>query len=142
MTVYDLAPFLNELDALLWRLHILDPVVDVFVVSEAEQTFGGFPKPLYLDTVWHDDLRPWWSKLRYIKVPTLPKPTASARDQYTVEDPMRKALLWGITDAADSDLVLISDVDEIPDPDQVHRHALEGRARHHQAIPSRPRTPY
>jgi len=45
--IYDVFPFFNELDLLEIRFNVLDPYVDYFVISEANQTFSGIPKPLY-----------------------------------------------------------------------------------------------
>ena len=42
--VYDCIPFFNELDILKLRLHILDPIVDQFVIEEATVTFSGEKK--------------------------------------------------------------------------------------------------
>ena len=44
--VIDCIPFFNELDILKLRLHILDPLVDRFVIEEATHTFSGLPKDL------------------------------------------------------------------------------------------------
>ena len=44
--VYDCIPFFNELDILKLRLHILDPIVDQFVIEEATVTFSGEKKEL------------------------------------------------------------------------------------------------
>lgn len=45
--VFDIFTFFNELDLLELRLTILDPFVDQFILTEAEETFSGQPKPLY-----------------------------------------------------------------------------------------------
>lgn len=45
--VVDSLYFYNELDLLEIRLNILDPYVDVFIISEARYTFSGLEKPLY-----------------------------------------------------------------------------------------------
>ncbi len=45
--VYDLLLFNQELELLETRLSYLDPVVDVFVIGESEQTFIGEAKPLW-----------------------------------------------------------------------------------------------
>lgn len=45
---YDIFYFFNEWDLLEMRLEFLDPYVDFFVISEANQTFSGLPKPLRL----------------------------------------------------------------------------------------------
>ena len=47
--VYDSFQFFNELDILLLRMHILDDVVDKFVISESTVTFSGDAKPLYYE---------------------------------------------------------------------------------------------
>ncbi len=44
--LYDIFTFLNELDLLEIRLHILYPYVDYFVIVESTQTFSGLPKRL------------------------------------------------------------------------------------------------
>ena len=41
-------PFFNELDLLEIHLETLDPVVDLFVITEAKQSHAGSRKPLYL----------------------------------------------------------------------------------------------
>lgn len=45
--VYDCFQFFNELDILKLRLHIMNPVVDRFVISEATETFPEIPN-LYI----------------------------------------------------------------------------------------------
>ena len=44
--IYDCFQFFNELDILKLRLHVMDPLVDKFVISEATETFSGIKKPL------------------------------------------------------------------------------------------------
>ncbi len=44
--IYDCFQFFNELDILKIRLHVLGPVVDRFVISEATETFSVLKKPL------------------------------------------------------------------------------------------------
>ena len=47
--VYDSFQFFNELDILLLRMHILNDVVDRFVISESTVTFSGDKKPLFYE---------------------------------------------------------------------------------------------
>ena len=42
--VYDCFQFFNELDILKLRMHVLNDVVDKFVISEATVTFSGREK--------------------------------------------------------------------------------------------------
>jgi len=59
---YDITTFFNELDLLELRLNILDRHVDKFIITEAEETFSGFSKPLYYAenkerfTKWNDKI--------------------------------------------------------------------------------------
>ena len=48
MKIVDVFPFFNELDLLEIRLNVLDPYVDLFIISEATKTFSGLDKPLGL----------------------------------------------------------------------------------------------
>ena len=45
--VYDCFQFFNELDILKLRMHVLNDVVDKFVISEATVTFSGEKKCFY-----------------------------------------------------------------------------------------------
>ena len=47
--IYDCFCFFNELDILELRLNILDPYVDYFVISEASVTHTGVAKPYYFE---------------------------------------------------------------------------------------------
>ena len=51
--VYDCFCFFNELELLELRLNILDDYVDFFVISEANVTHTGKPKPYYFDENKH-----------------------------------------------------------------------------------------
>lgn len=48
MTVYDIIPFNNELDLLEAHINTVKDFVDVFIITEAQYTFSGLKKPLYL----------------------------------------------------------------------------------------------
>ena len=45
--VFDVFPFYNELDLLELRLRSLSEVVDYFVISECDETFSGQKKPMH-----------------------------------------------------------------------------------------------
>lgn len=47
--VFDVFTFFNEFDLLELRLDMLDPYVDTFVLIECVETFSGRPKPLYFE---------------------------------------------------------------------------------------------
>jgi len=45
----DCFPFFNEISLLKARLLWLSPHVDLFIISELDHTYSGYPKPYYLD---------------------------------------------------------------------------------------------
>ena len=94
--VYDCFQFFNELDILKLRMHILSPVVDKFVISEATETFAGSKKPLYYEE----------HKAEF----------AEFADRDTFQ---KNAVGRGLKDCKDEDIIIFSDLDEIPNPDKV-----------------------
>ena len=109
--VYDCIPFFNELDILKLRLHILDPLVDKFVIEEATVTFSGQPKELCFEKN-KELFREFLPKIEYIVVDNSPVDTTThLRDKF-----QKNALVRGLEDADDKDVILLSDVDEIPNP--------------------------
>lgn len=107
--LYDCFPFFNELDLLEIRLNELDGVVDRFVIVEAGETFSGKPKPLWLAENF-DRFERFKDKIVYLKIDAFPPGT----DPWERERIQRDKLLAGLTDAASDDLVMLSDVDELP----------------------------
>lgn len=109
--VYDCIPFFNELDILNLRLHILDPIVDKFIIEEATVTFSGEPKELCFEKN-KEMFREFLPKIEYIVVDNSPvNTTTHLRDKF-----QKNALERGLKDAGDEDVILLSDVDEIPNP--------------------------
>jgi beta-1,4-mannosyl-glycoprotein beta-1,4-N-acetylglucosaminyltransferase len=115
--VYDCFPFFNELDVLDIRLHELDAHIDKFVLVEATHTFTGREKKLYYEE----------NKLRFIKfqskiihlVYDFGKKGIAA-NPWDNEKTQRNFLSEGI-DLKKDDLLLLSDVDEIPDMQRLRK---------------------
>jgi len=102
--------FYNELDVLELRLQVLDEYVDKFVLVEAEVTHIGTPKPLYfLEN--KERYAKWLPKITHVIAKDLP----TDKDPWSREKAQRHAILEGIPDCDPADIVMISDVDEIPD---------------------------
>ena len=109
--VYDCIPFFNELDILKLRLHILEPLVDKFIIEEATVTFSGEPKELCFEKN-REMFREFLPKIEYIVVDNSPVDTTThLRDKF-----QKNALIRGLKDAGDNDVIILSDVDEIPNP--------------------------
>ena len=113
--VYDCFPFFNELDLLEIRLNILKDVVDKFVLVEAGETHTGKPKPFYFEEN-RSRFAEFLDRIEYVKVEKFPEvcKTAWARENW-----QRNAIAEGLVGCADDDAVLISDLDEIPNPEKV-----------------------
>ena len=89
--VYDCVPFFNELDILKLRLHILDPIVDRFVIEEATVTFSGEPKELCFEKN-KEAFREFLPKIEYIVVDDSPVDAAThLRDKF-----QKNALIRGL----------------------------------------------
>jgi len=108
--VFDCFTFMNELDLLEIRLEELASVVDHFVLVEATKTFSGKEKPL----VFHENRERFAKFLhKIVHVPLAYLPLAP-KNPWELEAFQRNAILRGLTDARSDDLVMISDLDEIP----------------------------
>lgn len=109
--VYDCIPFFNELDILNLRLHIMDPLVDKFIIEEATVTFSGEPKELCFEKN-KAMFQKFLHKIEYIVVDDSPvEATTHLRDKF-----QKNALERGLVNASEEDVIILSDVDEIPNP--------------------------
>lgn len=109
--VYDCIPFFNELDILKLRLNILNPIVDRFIIEEATVTFSGEPKELCFEKN-KGMFQEFLPKIEYIVVDNSPKDvTTHVRDNF-----QKNALERGLKNATPEDVIILSDVDEIPNP--------------------------
>jgi hypothetical protein len=98
--------FFNEFDLLEVRLNSLKPYIRKFVIVEATQTFSGKPKPLNF-LKQKDRYKDF--NIEYIIIP----PSNLRGEEF--EDYSRKYLVDNLGDGDGEEIVLISDLDEIPD---------------------------
>lgn len=104
--------FYNEFDVLELRLECLDRFVDRFVLVEAEVNHVGGPKPLFFNEN-KERYAKWLHKIEHVivKADEAPKDENPwAREKY-----QRECILRGLVDVPDEAIVMVSDVDEIPD---------------------------
>jgi hypothetical protein len=125
MKIWDTFLFFNELDLLECRLTELYGNVDRFVIVESPLTFQGIPKPLhYADN--KDRFAPWKDKIVHV-VADLPDGSLNEREQaFHREAAQREYIFNGLTDAAPEDIILLSDVDEIPSRNIVNPYMWTG----------------
>jgi beta-1,4-mannosyl-glycoprotein beta-1,4-N-acetylglucosaminyltransferase len=115
--LFDCFTFFNELDLLEIRLETLGSVVDFFVIAEAPITYRADPKPLYFE-LNKQRFAKFLPKIRHIIVDDLP--TEKGFDQnWQRETLQRAALERGLADARDEDIIMLSDLDEIPTPAKI-----------------------
>ncbi len=106
-TVYDCFSFFNELDLLEIRLNELDPYVDFFVISEMAQTHSGQPKPLHFEQN-KERFTKFLPKIKYVVPPNIDAPDPWSREHY------QRDYMKNVIDQKDSDIIIVSDLDEIP----------------------------
>ncbi len=118
--IYDCFTFFNELDLLEIRLNILNDTVDKFVLVEATRTHQGKTKPLYFSEN-RDRFRSFQHKIIHIVVDDYPTFFSKWRmpSAWDIEKHQRNAIAKGLIDCKSEDVIIVSDLDEIPDPKQV-----------------------
>ena len=108
--IYDCFSYLDEDLLLNLRLNILDKYVDYFVIVEGNRTWQNNPKELKFDINKYEKFK---DRIIYIKVTDLP----DGRDPYLRENHQRNSILKGLINSKDQDIIIISDLDEIPNPE-------------------------
>lgn len=134
MKVFDCFTFFNELDLLEFRLKFLDAHVDHFVIAESDLTHSGQPKPYHFETA-KDRFKKWQHKIIYIPVHQSSaglqfeevKSYTPGSAAWKLENEQRNALLLGSDQMQDNDIVLLSDLDEIPDPSAIKKAKRSGK---------------
>jgi len=120
--IYDCFSFYNELDLLEIRLNVLWDVVDKFVFTEGTKTHTGKPRELVFPAI-RQRFEKFESKIVYIPVDDFPEKPEYYSDRdvtWMNEDWQRNAVKRALRGVAHpDDLVMISDVDEIPSPEAV-----------------------
>ena len=111
--IYDCFQFFNELDMLKIRLHVMSPIVDKFVISEATETFSGLKKPLYYEEN-KEMFAEFEDKIIHVVVDDTPEGDTHDRDTF-----QKNAVTRGLKDCTDDDIIIFSDLDEIPNPEKI-----------------------
>ena len=125
MNIYDCFMYFDEDLLLDIRLNSLNKFVKKFVISESTYTHSGSKKKLNFNI---DNFKKFKDKITYIVVDDQPKSIMNLTDNETKEKRgeklilngmardyfQRENLVKGIKDANNDDLILISDLDEIP----------------------------
>jgi beta-1,4-mannosyl-glycoprotein beta-1,4-N-acetylglucosaminyltransferase len=121
MKIIDCFIFYNELELLTYRLNILNDVVDYFIIVESTHTFVGKEKILYFELNKHlfDFCK---DKIIHVIVDDFPYKypncDISKTQQWDNERFQRNQIKRGLDNLSlnDDDVIIITDLDEIPDP--------------------------
>ena len=112
MKIYDCFSYWDEDLLLDLRLNILNDHVDYFVIVEGNKTWQNNPKKFKFKL---DNFKKFKDKIIYIPVSDLP----DGQNPYLRENYQRNSILRGLKDSNDDDFIMISDLDEIPNPEQL-----------------------
>ena len=125
MNIYDCFMYFDEDLLLDLRLHSLDKFIKKFVITEATYTHNGTKKKLNFDI---GKFKKFKDKINYIVVDNQPENILNLSEEDTKEQRgeklilngmardyfQRENLFKGIGEASHDDLILVSDLDEIP----------------------------
>jgi beta-1,4-mannosyl-glycoprotein beta-1,4-N-acetylglucosaminyltransferase len=125
MRIYDCFMYFDEDLLLDLRLNTLDNYVSKFVITEATYTHNGAKKKLKFNI---NNFKKFKEKIEYIVVDTQPpnilpidkddglekKGEKQIFNGYARDNYQRNKLAEGINEAAENDIIIISDLDEIP----------------------------
>jgi beta-1,4-mannosyl-glycoprotein beta-1,4-N-acetylglucosaminyltransferase len=122
--IYDCFTFFNELELLELRLHELAGVVDRFVLVEATKTHSNRSKPLY-----YQENRARFGEFHHQIIHIIVDDLPDANNPWVLENYQRNCIARGLSHCRPDDLVLVSDLDEIPRATTVAKVSREMRFR-------------
>ena len=138
MKIYDCFQFFDEEMLLELRLNILDKYVDKFVISEASYMHNGKPKKLNFDI---NKFSKFKEKIVYIEVNNPPPNLSMIGDNESQQSKLSKKISNaykrhiyqldkvkdGITNAEPNDIIIIGDLDEIPNLEQINFNNIKNK---------------
>ncbi len=126
MKIYDCFQFFNEDTVLDLRLNILHDQVDFFIIVESTTNHQGKEKKLNFNI---NKFQKFKEKIIYIVVDdtleSIKKPHLGQNS--LVERHQRNSISRGLKNCSDDDLVIISDVDEIPNLNKINQFNKKNR---------------
>ena len=110
--IYDCFSYWDEDLLLNLRFNLLNKIVDYYVVVESTKTWQNNKKELKFDI---EKFHKFKNKIIYVPVKDMP----SGDNPYVRENFQRNCILRGLANTKDEDYIIISDADEIPNPDKI-----------------------
>ena len=141
MRIFDSFQFFDENMMLDLRLNILDEYVHKFIIVENSYMHSGIKKKPVFDI---KNFSKFKDKIIYILIDKLPdglydlnkikdsdeKGNRTIDNTLKIEHAQRNAILKGLIDAQDNDLVIVSDVDEIPNLENIDLSKIKKKLIH------------
>ena len=114
MAIFDCFQYFNEDHVADIRFNILNEFVDTFVIVESTVNHQGENKKLHFDI---NKYKKFKNKINYIVVDDTPEDIKLPHKggESLVEQHQRNSIMKGLNKSQDNDLIILSDVDEIPD---------------------------
>lgn len=112
--IYDCFTFYNELELLEIRLNVLKDVVDKFVLLESTVTYTNQKKPLY-----YEENKEIYKKFHHKIIHIIVRDSPDVSHPWIIEHYLMGATIRGLKKARANDLILISNLDEIPRPEKI-----------------------
>ena len=128
MKLFDCCMYFDEDLVLDLRLNILNNFVDTFIIAEATKDHAGRDKKLNFNI---NNFSKFKDKITYIIVDDLPMNIKSYKKDWSVhhlrDQHQRNALYRGYKDCNSDDLIMISDIDEIPNPNKIKEFQVKNK---------------
>jgi beta-1,4-mannosyl-glycoprotein beta-1,4-N-acetylglucosaminyltransferase len=118
MKIFDCCIYLDEDFLLDLRFNILNDFVDYFVIVESNKTWQNNKKRFNFD---EKKFRRFSNKIIYIKVEDMP----DGKNPWIRENFQRNCISRALSFANNDDLIIISDADEIPNPEKIKKFDLK-----------------
>jgi beta-1,4-mannosyl-glycoprotein beta-1,4-N-acetylglucosaminyltransferase len=128
MKLYDCSMYFDEDLMLDIRLNTLNNYVEKFIIAEATRDHSGKEKKLNFDIKKFSKFK---NKINYLIIEDLPIEVKSEKKNWTPnhwrDQYQRNSLARGFGDFDDNDLIMISDIDEIPNPNKLSEFKVENK---------------
>ena len=110
------------------RLNILNENVDKFIIAEATRDHAGNEKKLNFNL---KNFSKFENKIQYLVVDDVPINVKSKKKNWSAnhwrDQHQRNAMARGFENCDDEDLIMISDIDEIPDPKKMSEFKIQNK---------------
>ena len=125
----DSFPFFNEYELVELRIRYLEEIIDVFVIVEANITHQGRKKDWNFPNILKNNLKEFSNKIQYHQINIDPEKIKNEEswiidnvkgdDAHRIDNFQRNYIKTACQKFSDKDILIISDVDEIPSKDKL-----------------------